>query len=129
MQDSDTIAEINAAVQSTVASLQSPAVAGAGLCLCHGHAGNAELLLEASRVFQRTDLRQIAENAAKNAAAQYHAGDLPWPCGVAGAGETPNLMLGLAGVGHFYLRLYDPVATPSVLLLGGTAKIVAHATA
>jgi hypothetical protein len=40
----------------------------------------------------------------------------PWPCGVPEGGETPNLMLGIAGIGHFYLRLYDP-RTPSILLL------------
>jgi hypothetical protein len=26
-------------------------------------------------------------------------------------------MLGLAGIGHFYLRLYDPAGVPSVLLV------------
>jgi lantibiotic modifying enzyme len=35
-----------------------------------------------------------------------------------GGGETPNLMLGLAGIGYFYLRLYDPVKYPSVLIIG-----------
>jgi len=30
-------------------------------------------------------------------------------------GETPNLMLGTAGIGYFYLRLYDSAAVPSVL--------------
>src|SRR6516225_3714476 len=29
----------------------------------------------------------------------------------------PNLMLGLAGTGYFYLRLYDPDADPSVLIV------------
>ena len=38
----------------------------------------------------------------------------PWPCGM--NGETPNLMLGLAGIGYFYLRLAIP-AIPSILLL------------
>jgi hypothetical protein len=42
---------------------------------------------------------------------------LPWPCGVPGGGESPSLMLGLAGIGHFYLRLYDPASVPSVLLV------------
>jgi hypothetical protein len=38
----------------------------------------------------------------------------PWPCGT--SGDTPNLMLGLAGIGYFYLRLAIP-AIPSILLL------------
>jgi lantibiotic modifying enzyme len=37
-----------------------------------------------------------------------------WPCGTH-TGETPNLMLGLAGIGYFYLRLAQP-QVPSVLL-------------
>ena len=44
----------------------------------------------------------------------------PWPYGVTSGGETPNLMLGTAGIGYFYLRLYDAAAIPSVLLLGAT---------
>ena len=43
---------------------------------------------------------------------------MPWPCGVLGAGETPNLMLGLAGIGDLLLRLYDSEATPSALAPG-----------
>ncbi|MCC8937628.1 hypothetical protein [Bradyrhizobium ivorense] len=27
-----------------------------------------------------------------------------------------SLLLGLAGIGHFYLRLYDPANVPSVLI-------------
>jgi lantibiotic modifying enzyme len=37
-----------------------------------------------------------------------------WPCGIAG-GETPNLLLGLAGIGYFYLRLYN-THVPSILI-------------
>ena len=46
---------------------------------------------------------------------RYSARGASWPCGTR-AGETPNLMLGLAGIGHFYLRLYEP-SIPSVLIL------------
>jgi lantibiotic modifying enzyme len=42
---------------------------------------------------------------------------LQWPCGAPGGAETPNLMLGLAGIGYFYLRLYDPIHTPSLLMV------------
>ena len=38
-----------------------------------------------------------------------------WPCGTP-AGENPSLMLGLAGIGHFYLRLAVP-SVPSILIL------------
>ena len=40
--------------------------------------------------------------------------DWGWPCGIPG-GRTPNLFLGLAGMGYFYLRLVDP-KVPSVLM-------------
>lgn len=36
-------------------------------------------------------------------------------------GEAPNLLLGLAGIGYFFLRLHNPVDVPSVLLLGAPA--------
>jgi len=42
---------------------------------------------------------------------------MPWPCGNGGAGESPNLMLGTAGIGHFYLRLYDSQAVAPILLM------------
>ena len=45
----------------------------------------------------------------------YAERGLSWPCG-AGGGETPSLMLGLAGIGLFYLRLRDQ-AMPSALIL------------
>jgi lantibiotic modifying enzyme len=48
--------------------------------------------------------------------------DLRWPCGVTDGDETPNLMLGTAGIGYFYLRLYDPGNVPSVLILPVPAR-------
>ena len=37
-----------------------------------------------------------------------------WPCGV-GGGEDPSLMVGMAGIGHFYLRLGAP-QVPEVVI-------------
>lgn len=37
----------------------------------------------------------------------------PWPCGTV---EVPGLLLGLAGIGYFYLRFADPAGTPTVLI-------------
>src|SRR5204863_3916825 len=85
--------------------------------LCHGLAGNAEVLLYGSRT-----LTTGAEDALSLALRVAHAGQVDsvsrggtWSCG-AGGGETPGLMLGLAGIGLFYLRLHDP-SVPSALLL------------
>ena len=55
----------------------------------------------------------------------YEKNRLPWPCGVPGGGDTPNLLLGLAGIGYFYLRLHDPATVPSVLLILPKAEGVA----
>jgi lantibiotic biosynthesis protein len=64
---------------------------------------------DASRASSETLGRQGVEYFGRN--------NLPWPCGVPGGGETPNLMLGLAGIGYFYLRLYDPATVPSILMV------------
>lgn len=116
--DKEVLREIDSAIQTTATALNSPWQPGMGnYSLCHGAAGNAELLILAAQQLGRTDLMQIAEKVGWEGYQHYRMTDVPWPCGVAGAGESPNLLLGLAGIGHFYLRLYDPVGVPSVLLV------------
>jgi lantibiotic modifying enzyme len=100
-------------------SLQQPAWSQ-NFSLCHGLAGNAELLLEAGRALGDADALALARRVGATGRALYAQAEAPWPCGVNGGGETPALLLGLAGIGHFYLRLHDP-ATPCVLLLPGAA--------
>lgn len=118
MSDPSILNELDEALLTTVAACSNVSFPRSGnLCLCHGLGGNAELLLNASCLLPRRNLREIAENIGHQAIAQLRRDDLPWPCGVNGAGETPNLMLGLAGIGHFFLRLYDVERIPSVLLL------------
>jgi lantibiotic modifying enzyme len=110
--------EVQAALQTTVTHFAATWATGPGnFSLCHGAGGNAELFIAAAEVFARPDLLAIAQTVGRNGIARHHANPRPWPCGVADGRETPNLMLGLAGVGYFYLRLYDPQAVPSVLLL------------
>jgi lantibiotic modifying enzyme len=110
-------AEARTALDSTRRSLATAAADGRGnFSLCHGLAGNADVLLSASR---RADLfghdgRAGAHEVGQIGIARYGSGALPWPCG--GVGETPALMLGLAGIGYFYLRLHDDT-TPSLLML------------
>jgi lantibiotic modifying enzyme len=113
------VADLNEAVQATAATCANVMFPASGnLCLCHGIGGNADLLLAAADQFDRPDLRQIAEAAGLAAIAQIRTPDLPWPCGVTTGGESPNLMIGIAGIGHFFLRLFDSEAVPSVMLLG-----------
>jgi lantibiotic modifying enzyme len=84
--------------------------------LCHGQSGNAELFIYAEQVFGEERYRELAEWVGYRGLDVYDHLGLPWPCGVEGRGETPGLMLGLAGIGYFYLRLFDLERTPSVLL-------------
>ncbi len=107
----------HALATTTAACRQWIPAPGSGLSLCHGLGGNADLLILAAETLGRPDLRQVAEDAASTAIRQIEPNDMPWPCGVNGGGESPNLMLGLAGIGHFFLRLHDSAATPSLLLL------------
>jgi lantibiotic modifying enzyme len=85
--------------------------------LCHGLAGNAEVLLLGSQAlgadfsFGSEIAREVAEAGIRLYASPGH----DWPCG-SGSGSTPSLMLGLAGIGYFYLRLQHQ-ALPSLLLL------------
>lgn len=108
-------AELGVALRATAASLTSEEGL-AGFSLCHGAGGNADLLLLAAEALGQPHLRWVAEAAGWRGVERYHRTGLPWPCGVSGAGETPNLMLGLAGIGHFYLRLYSK-SVSSVLLI------------
>lgn len=84
--------------------------------LCHGIFGNVELLLAAHEVLRDTESWDLARTNAIWGAEQYPTAEY-WPCGVPNAGETPSLMLGLAGIGYHFLRLLDRRANRSVLLL------------
>jgi lantibiotic modifying enzyme len=92
------------------AALASAAV---NYSLCHGLAGNAEILIEGSAL--QPTAAQLGRKVAAAGIETYLARDVPWPSGAYG-GPTPCLFLGLAGIGRFYLRLADP-ELPSMLLV------------
>lgn len=83
---------------------------------CHGLAGMADLLLDAGLWSGRADLTALAAAVGYRGIERHAAPRIPWPCAVRGAGEVPGLMTGLAGIGHFYLRLHDPMTSGSLLL-------------
>jgi lantibiotic modifying enzyme len=113
--------ESEAALATTVRGLDASAAGGGmGLSLCHGDMGNAELPLEAARVLGWPEGHARAASVARAAIARYGVTGEPWPCGIPNGGETPGLLLGLAGIGYSFLRLHDP-ATPSVLLVAPAA--------
>ena len=100
--------EAEAAIRATAKMLSAATHAWTdNFSLCHGLTGNAELLIYASQVLEDTRHLSLVNTIGELGIERYRKLKLPWPCGVPGAGESPNLMLGLAGIGHFYLRLYD----------------------
>jgi hypothetical protein len=122
LNDTKYRAEAVAALATTRSAVDSQLpFANADFCLCHGLAGNAEVLLYGHKV-----LGAAAEGAHKSALAvadggieRYLERENEWPCGV-GGGENPSLMVGMAGIGHFYLRLGAP-QVPEVVIFRRTA--------
>ena len=88
----------------------------ANFSLCHGLAGNAEILFHGSQVLQHEFIGgfELAEEVAITGISRYAERNQRWPFGTLGD-KSPGLMLGLSGVGYFYLRLHNP-ATPSFLI-------------
>ncbi len=88
--------------------LQRP---GGNYSLCHGVCGHAEIVAEIGAALGRPHLAELAREAGARGARSV--GDGHWPCGIDANRESPGLMIGLAGIGHFYLRLADPgIPTP-----------------
>jgi len=86
--------------------------------ICHGAAGNAELFLDAFEILGDEEWLALAETMARRGIEEHHLGKRPWPCGLDDAGEAPGLMLGLAGIGYFYLRMHGKRDVPSLLTIG-----------
>jgi class II lanthipeptide synthase len=105
--------EAEAALATTLPGLRPPV--RNNYSFCHGAAGNCELPLVASELFADPSLRAVCEACAEYGWETYERVGVPWPCGTFEQRSDPSLMVGEAGIGHFYLRLADP-ETPSVLL-------------
>ena len=129
MQDGEAahLAEAGAALQASRAAaahtLRLLAEAGdeagpaANWSLCHGLMGAAELMLCAAANLGEPAHLEAARRLGERALADrtvYGA----WRCGVAGGGETPGLLLGLAGIGTTLLRLHDATLAASPALPG-----------
>jgi hypothetical protein len=71
-------------------------------CLCHGLAGNADILLEAENRIEGIDQGRYWIEVAARA-------EIP--------PATPGLMVGQAGIGYFLLRVNNPTAVPTTLLI------------
>ena len=84
--------------------------------LCHGLAGLGEVCLIASGSLYDPRYRDVADRVA-NALIDRHATSGDWPSGAPSGGPNPSFMLGLAGIGYWFLRLHDAEKVPSPLLL------------
>jgi type 2 lantibiotic biosynthesis protein LanM len=122
--DPANLAEADIAIRTTSAT-SGQAHGSGNFSLCHGDGGNADLLLLGADMLDRPELRRTAEAAGARGLDRIEDERLPWPCGVAGASETPGLLLGLAGIGYFLLRLYDSRKIPTVLLPAARGDSVA----
>ncbi|WP_431918606.1 type 2 lanthipeptide synthetase LanM family protein [Nonomuraea jabiensis] len=109
----DLAADLDVALRSYLGS--PPGVVGHSLC--HGEAGNLELLTHAVAA-GRHDLADALRVRTGVLLAQLADGPR---CGTPGGVTTPGLMSGLAGIGHGLLRLAAPAEVPSVLLLAPPA--------
>lgn len=106
--------EAQAALRTTVKSLSRK---NQSYSICHGVAGNADLLIWASQVLGDLSVRHSAEEKGMEGIALYGDGKTQWPWGTYWGGPTPGLMQGLSGIGYFYLRLADPLKVPPVTIV------------
>jgi lantibiotic biosynthesis protein len=83
--------------------------------LCHGLAGLGEILLIAGEMLGEPSYQERAVALGRVLIDRY-AKSGAWPSGAPSGGPNPSLMLGLAGIGYWLLRLHDPVNVPSILL-------------
>jgi lantibiotic modifying enzyme len=108
--------DADAAVRTTRAALADrDAWVDGDFSLCHGRAGLGEVISYAARVLGGSETEPLVWEAAAAGSARFGERPAGWPCGVR-RGSNPSLMIGLSGVGYFYLGLADP-ALPSVLLV------------
>lgn len=117
--------EAKIAIETTKRSVinETQSNLGANFSLCHGLAGNADILLYASQILENPEYAQIAQKAGDLGISLYDARGTIFPSGVndpsgitRGQQENPGLMLGMSGTGMFYLRLADMNTIPSALV-------------
>lgn len=89
---------------------------GCNFSQCHGLAGMIELFVAAYRLMGEHAHLQLAEAIGDYGIVHCADAELGWPCGVRDGGETPGLMLGIAGIGAAYLALHDPINSDPVAL-------------
>jgi lantibiotic modifying enzyme len=112
--DERALGEAQVALRTTRQAVEAELARGGNFSLCHGLAGNAEILLHGAQTLdaQSAENAELVRRVATEGIQRYVGRS--WPCGTF-EGEACGLFLGLAGIGRFYLRLHDPTL-PSLLL-------------
>jgi class II lanthipeptide synthase len=82
---------------------------------CHGLGGICELLINAHVILNDSSYMSYVYDMGVIGEKKYGF-ENSWPCGIL-IGENPSLMLGLAGIGYLYLRLYDLSKVPPILII------------
>jgi type 2 lantibiotic biosynthesis protein LanM len=108
--------DVHAALRTAERIVKEMDANTANFSLCHGLAGIGELLLYATEIFNDSFYKSLATEIGRFGIEKYASPGLPWPCGIQ-TGITPGLMLGLAGIGNFYLRLCDINRISSPLII------------
>ncbi|QXP58984.1 lanthionine synthetase LanC family protein [Olleya sp. HaHaR_3_96] len=124
--DLDFLQEIRIAMETTSKDIISQLNKSESInySLCHGMAGNADILLSGGLLLNEMNYIQLAQQVGMLGIERYDKNGKAWPSGVndpngfsINENETPGLLLGLAGTGYFYLRLAFPDEIESVLLI------------
>lgn len=109
---------LEVALRIVTQSLRQGLAGECNFSLCHGVAGDADLLISVANATGDTRLLPLVEAVAEHGRQHFDLPQRPWPSGSASGQESPGLMLGLAGTGYFYLRAADRENTPSMLAVG-----------
>ena len=112
------LAMARAAIGTTLVAIdENLARPGHDASLCHGLAGLLETVLVAGRQLGDRHCLDRASTIAR-VLIERHARSCDYPSGLISCSVNPSLMLGLAGIGHAFLRLHAPAEVASVLLIG-----------
>lgn len=123
---SDFLQEAQLALDTTYRSVERglSTPTNANFSLCHGLAGNADILLTGGMMLNNRSYIQTAQKVGSLGAELYEKTGTDWPSGVndpsgltAGMEPTPGLMLGSSGTGYFYLRLAFPDQVENILMI------------
>ena len=115
LNDSEMKKEAEIAIQKTIQELRLQAVESTSLC--HGIAGNSDILITASQILNKPELMLKASESGDYMMKELINKHIPFTNGLHNTHEIPDMMLGSAGVGYFFLRLYDAQQFESILLV------------